>query len=65
MIEILGKKYLTQKEASQKFGFSVSWFEKQRSHKKPPPYIKIQGKILYDLETLERWFKNQLKEQEV
>jgi hypothetical protein len=65
MIEILGKQYLTQKEVSQKYGYSAAWFERQRYLKKPPPFIKIQGKILYELESLNRWFENQLKEKEI
>jgi hypothetical protein len=62
MIEILGKRYINQKEAAQKFGFSTSWFELQRHLKKPPSFIKLQGKILYDLEKLNKWFESQLKE---
>lgn len=64
MIEILGKKYINQKEAAQKFGFSTSWFELQRHLKKPPKYIKLQGKILYELEKVTEWFAKQLIEQD-
>ena len=64
MKEILGKKYITEKEASQKFGFSTDWFRRQRYLKKPPPFTKLQGRILYDLDKLNDWFNKQLIEKD-
>lgn len=62
MIEINGIKYITDKEASQKYGYSVSWFQKQRHDKKPPPFIKIQdkGKVYYAIEELNKWFDDNI-----
>ena len=62
MIEISGVKYLTDKEASHIYGYSVSWFQRQRHLKKPPPFIKIQGKgkVYYSEDELEKWFKDNM-----
>ena len=62
MIELLGIKYITDKEASQMYGYSVSWFQKQRYTKSPPPFIKIQnkGKVYYSIEELNKWFKENI-----
>ena len=62
MIEILGKKYVTDKELARKYGFSLSWFRNQRYKKQGLPYVKItgQGKILYDVELADEWFKKNI-----
>jgi predicted DNA-binding transcriptional regulator AlpA len=62
MIEIDGKKYLTDKEASHIYGYSISWFQKQRFKNEPPPYIKIQGKgkVYYSEIELKEWFKTNI-----
>lgn len=62
MIELNGVRYITDKEASQIYGYSVSWFQKQRSKKQPPPFIKIQdkGKVYYSIEELNKWFKDNI-----
>jgi hypothetical protein len=58
MIEILGIAYMTDKEAARKYGYSTHWFQKQRSMKLPPPYVKLRGKgkVYYPVEELDRWF---------
>jgi hypothetical protein len=62
MLEILGTKYITDKEASHIYGYSVSWFQKQRYNKKPPPFVKLQGrgKVYYAVDELNKWFKNNI-----
>lgn len=66
MIEIMGTKYLTDKEASQRYGYSTAWFQKQRSLKNPPPFVKLQGrgKVYYPLEKVDQWFKENMTLQE-
>lgn len=63
MVEILGKKYLTSKEAAHKFGYSEAWFQRQRNLNLPPPYIKLQGKgkVYYEVEVIEGWFRENMK----
>lgn len=61
MITILGKKYITDKEASQRYGFSCSWFQQQRSTKKLPNYVKFKdrgksGRVLYPLDETDNYF---------
>ena len=62
MIELLGIKYISEKEASKRYGYSSSWFQKRRFSKSPPPYVKLQnkGKIYYPLEQTDAWFKENL-----
>lgn len=62
MIEIDGTKYITDKEASHIYGYSVSWFQKQRHKKQPPPFVKLQdkGKVYYSVNELDKWFKDNI-----
>lgn len=59
MIEIMGTKYLSEKEASKRYGYSQKWFQKRRYSNLPPPYMKLQnkGKIFYPLSETDAWFK--------
>lgn len=61
MIKILGVNYITQKEAASRYGFSSAWFEGKRHKEEPPNYIKISGKVLYDVNKTDEWFKNNMK----
>lgn len=56
MIELHGKKYITDKEASARYGYSSSWFKLRRHEKKQPPYIRLHSKVLYDQDELDKWF---------
>lgn len=64
MINIMGIQYLTVKEAAGRYGYSKEWFDKRRTSKKEPIYIKVLGKgrILYPLTETDEWFKNALWE---
>lgn len=63
MIDILGIKYISEKEASKRYGYSIAWFKKQRLLKLAPYFVKLQGKgrVLYPLDKTDSWFKEQLK----
>lgn len=63
MIEISGIKYITEKEASQRYGHSFSWFQKRRYELKEPKFIRLEGrgKVYYPLERTDNWFKEQFK----
>lgn len=62
MIVILGVKYITEKEASTRYGYSLSWFQRQRHFKKKPSFVKLQGtgKVYYPMEDTDLWFKENL-----
>jgi len=65
MIEIFGIKYITEKEASQRYAYSESWFRLQRKHKLCPKYTRIgvkkRGRVYYPLDATDHWFKMQLE----
>jgi hypothetical protein len=54
---LTNKPFITEKEAAQRYCYSASWFRKRRSLKEPPPYIKVNGKILYDVDVVDAWFR--------
>jgi hypothetical protein len=62
MIEINGKQYLTEKEVSRKYGFSVPWFRKERTKKNKPPFCKLSknGRVFYPLIETELWFQEKI-----
>jgi hypothetical protein len=59
MVEILGKNYVTEKEACRLLGYSVEWLRKQRRAQTGPAHIRLVpgGKIYYDRTTLENWIR--------
>ena len=63
MIRILGIDYMTDKEASDRYGYSKSWFQHRRCEHSGPKYIKMdgRGKVLYPIKDTDQWFKNHLK----
>jgi hypothetical protein len=60
MKEINNKKYITQKEAMKRYGYSASWFQTQRKNKLKPVFLqaKKRGKIYYPLDETDRWFES-------
>lgn len=66
MIAIIGKEYLTLKEASKRYGHSCSWFVREREKGEGPPYIQIKerGRVLYPLQETDEWFKKRIVEKE-
>lgn len=65
MIEILGKKFISEKEASKRYGYSRSWFQRMRYVKAGPTFNRItkSSKILYPIDDTDQWFKNHLHHQ--
>ena len=66
MIEIFNVKYISEKEAVKRYGFSSSWFQQQRFKKQGPNFFKLNGKgrIMYHLTETDEWFKNHLLKDE-
>ncbi len=53
------KKYLTEKEASQRYGYSVFWFQRSRWKGNGPKFIKVnRHHILYPVELTDQWFES-------
>ncbi len=66
MIEMMNEQYLTEKEASQRYGYSSSWFSRARAQGYGPRYIQLRehGRILYPLDDTDKWFKDKVKDKE-
>lgn len=66
MREIMGKQYLTDKEAAARYGYSQSWFIRGRTQKFGPPFVQLEehGRVLYPLEETDAWFKKKLEDKE-
>ena len=54
------KMYLSEVEASQRYGYSRQWFQRERWKGTGPRFLKIsaRSKILYPLEDTDRWFSD-------
>ena len=62
----MGINYLTDKEASLRYGYSIAWFRKMRILKQGPHYIQMMknGKVLYPVEATDEWFNARIRERE-
>ena len=62
MQEIMGIQYLTEKEASKRYGYSMAWFSARRYKNLPPKAVQLEvrKKILYPLKETDEWFIKQL-----
>lgn len=61
MMEIDGIKYYCDKEISSKYGLSVPWLKMARHTGKTPPYYKFIKKVLYKIEDVDKWLKENLQ----
>lgn len=53
----LKKLYLNETEASQRYGYSRQWFQRERWKGTGPNFLKVNsGKILYPLQETDAWF---------
>ena len=66
MKEIMGKKYLSEKEAADRYGYSKSTFIRMRECNNGPKYVQFKphGRILYSVEQTDFWFQERMKEKE-
>ena len=63
----MGIKFLTDKEASERYGYSRSWFQHKRNTNYGPPFVKMIGgasRVLYNLKNTDAWFSERLKNNE-
>jgi predicted DNA-binding transcriptional regulator AlpA len=63
---MLGKQFITDKEASERYGYSQSWFLKARANSTGPKYVQIKdaGRVLYPLAETDAWFKTRMEMKE-
>lgn len=53
--------YLTEKEASLRYKCSTFWFQRCRWAGNGPPFLKLEGKVLYILSETDEWFNSHRK----
>ena len=61
MLMLDGVQYLVEKEVSARYGLSIHWFRKARYDGNSPKYHKLNGKVYYTAENVDKWFKENLK----
>lgn len=61
MLLLKGTEYLSEKEVSKIYGLSVHWFRKYRYASSGPIYYKLNGKIYYSKEGVDKWLSDNLK----
>ena len=66
MIDIMGRKFITDKEAAERYNYSQTWFQHARLNKTGPKYIQIKdkGRVLYPLIETDEWFKARMEMKE-
>lgn len=64
MSKVIGIEYLSVKEASRRYGRSISWFRERKKNKKAPYPFQLggKGKLFYHLEKTDTWFQENMKE---
>ncbi len=61
MLLLDGVQYLSEKEVSSKYGLSIHWFRKARYEGRSPKYHKLNEKVYYTAESVDRWLKDNLR----
>jgi hypothetical protein len=51
---------INEKEASERYGYSIHWFRKKRKDKGGPNFYKTFRKIMYPLQETDEYFKRQI-----
>jgi len=66
MIKILGKEFMNDKEAADRYGYSQSWFIKARVQSNGPKYIQVaeNSRVLYPVIETDEWFKKKMEMKE-
>ena len=53
----MNKKYITTREATERYGFSRTWFSVRRQRGYQPKFIRVNTKVLYPLEDTDKYFE--------
>lgn len=56
------KKYLTEAEVVKRSGLSKGWHQRKRLEGDGPPFIKLDHRIVYDVEKYDQWFEERTKQ---
>lgn len=46
---------LTTAQLAKRWGLSEKWLRQKRWLEQPPPYVKVRGKVFYDLADIEKY----------
>lgn len=49
---------MNEKEASERYGYSLAWFQKKRWKKEKPIFYKSGKKVMYPVKETDEFFKN-------
>lgn len=55
-----GENYITEKEIAAQYGRSVKWVRKLRYSGQHFPYYKLNGRIFFNPNEVNAWFKEHL-----
>jgi hypothetical protein len=61
MLLLEGTEYLVEKEVQARYGLSIHRLRKLRYAHEGPSYHKLNKKIYYTVEQIDRWLKEHLK----
>lgn len=60
MMILNGQKYFTEKEVSSRYEVSLGWVRRLRYSDKNLPYYKLNGRVFYKEEEVNKWLKENL-----
>lgn len=55
------KKYMDSKQLAERFSVAESSIRRQRMQETGPPYVRLNGRIYYEIAAVDKWEKDQLK----
>jgi hypothetical protein len=55
-----GKNYITEKEIANQHGIPLKWIQNIRYSNKDFPYYKLNGRLYFNEEEVDNWFKDNL-----
>lgn len=55
-----GKQYVTEKEIASLHGMPTKWIQNMRYSNKDFPYYKLNGRVYFNEEEVDNWFKENL-----
>jgi len=56
IVSIHARRYISEKEAADRYPYSRYWFQRMRCYGGGPPYLKIRNRIMYPIPEIDTWF---------